>query len=425
MPFLSPFGKVNCPHCFHRFHLSQALRRRAGRGEATEACSMIGRHFGRNPGPVLPKIDRSHIPTSFWKRLGRRFYVRPEPSEYRSVCPNCGIYLPDKLANGELSSEVFAIVGSKNSGKSNYFGVLLNELRRRQSGNVGFEMVDTMTYTPSQGLVSSSILYRERYGDRLFSPTDPKAVGQTQSVLTQIGTDLDPRIPLIYQLRFRKHSWQHLTQPLAHRVPVYLLIFDAAGEDMGDETVMKQYYTFLERATGVIFLIDPFEYPGIRRQLPDAVQRSMPPVGAEPSWVVDHVINTIRDRKRYLSSRLLNLPAAFVLTKSDLFKEIPDAVHTNSAILREGAHRGGYDLPGGEDLSREVQQHIINWDSPELIEKAKANFKTYSFFTVSALGAAPEPTTLRLQHPPEPHRVADPLLWLFWQRGYVPAVRRV
>ncbi|HND52020.1 MAG TPA: hypothetical protein PLV92_06480 [Pirellulaceae bacterium] len=423
MPLLSPLGSVTCPHCFAVFHLSHAPRRSMRRDAPREPCALVGAHFGSTVPPILPKIDRSQLGGGFWRRAGRRFYLPPEDTDFRTVCPKCGIYLPDKIANGELSSEVIAIVGARSSGKSNYFGVLLHDLRRRLGGQVGFEMVDAMTYTPSKGLVSSSVLYQERYG-RLYDSNEPRAVAQTLSATTEFGKDTDPRIPLIYQIRFRKHSWQHVTHPLAVRVPVYLLIFDAAGEDMVDETILEQYYSFLERATGIVFLIDPFEYAGVRRQLPPDVQKQLKPVGAEPSWVVDHVLNTIRKRKRLASGRSLDIPASFVLTKSDLFQKIPGVVHKNSALGREGVHNGGYDILGGEDLSREVQQHITNWDSRELVDKAQANFKTYSFFAVSALGASPAPD-LRLEHPPQPCRVGDPLLWLFWQRGYIRGIRRV
>lgn len=424
MPVLSPFGKVNCPHCFSRFHLSLAPRRFVSRGAPTEPCGLVGKHFGLSPLPVLPKIDRSHISSSFWKRLGRRFYTSPDPNNLRSICPECGIFLPDKIASGELSSEVFAIVGARSSGKSNYFGVLLHELRKKYGGSVGFEMVDAMTYTPSRGAISSSVLYRERYGD-LYDTLDPKAVGQTNSVQTTFGTDRDPRIPLIYQLKFKKRSWQHFTKPLSHRVPVYLLVFDAAGEDMDDQTVMEQYYSFLECATGIVFLIDPFEYPGIRRHLPVETQRKLPAVKVDPGLLVDKVLNVIRKRKRWSESRKISIPTAFVLTKSDLFKEFTDFVHANAGIYREGQHQNGYDIQGGEDLSQEVRQYITNWDSAELVNKAQWNFTTHSFFAVSALGAPPDQRTLKLQHLPEPHRVADPLLWLFWQRGYIPSIRRV
>lgn len=419
MPFVTPMSKVNCPHCFARFHLSMAPRRSIGRGAEVEPCSLVGKHFDSATPPELPKLDKEGVPSTFWKRLTSQFYISPVPHDERSVCPSCGIYLPDKIASGELSSEVIAIVGARSAGKSNFFGVLLHDLRKRLSGQVGFEMVDALTYTPNKGPVSSSILYQERYG-KLYDMNDPRAVEQTRSATTEIGKDSDPRIPLIYQLRFKKHSWQHLTRPFAARVPVYLLVFDAAGEDT-PQTVLQQYYSFLQRATGILFLIDPFEYPGVRRQLPEAIQKKLNPVGADPAWVVDQVLGTIRKDR---SEGKLNVPAGFVLTKSDLFQQIPDIVDSNSAIGRESVHRNGYDVVGGEDLSREVQQHIINWESRELVDKATDNFSDHSFFAVSALGANPY-ADLRLKHPPQPCRVGDPLLWLFWKRGYIPAVKRV
>ena len=423
MPLFSPFGKVTCPHCFAVFHLSQAPRRSTRRDAVREPCNLVGSHFGSPVPPALPKLDNSQLGGGFWRRTRRRLYLPPEEQDFRTVCPKCGIYLPDKIATGELSSEVIAIVGARSSGKSNYFGVMLHDLRKRLGGQVGFEVTDAMTYTPNKGLISSSILYKERYG-QLYDAADPRAVPQTLSATTEFGKDSDPRIPLIYQIGFQKKPWQTLTRPLATRVPVYLLIFDAAGEDMVDETILEQYYSFLERATGIVFLIDPFEYPGVRKELPPEIQPKLKPVGAEPGWIVDHVLNTIRKRRRLAAGRLLDIPASFVLTKSDLFAKIPGIVYANSAIGREGMHHGGYDVLGGEELSQQTQQYIEKWDSRELVDKARANFRTYSFFAVSALGGLPA-ADLRLAHPPQPRRVADPLLWLFWKRGYIRGIQRV
>lgn len=422
MGLVSPLQKVTCPHCFERFHLSRAPHRLLGRGVPTEPDLAIAKHFGI-PARPLNKVDYSPTEGSFWRRLGRRFYLPPEPSDARKICPGCHIFLPDKMASGEMSGEVFAIVGARSSGKSNYFGVLLRELRKKQGPSVGFELLDATTYSPSRGPISSSQLYDDRYGNALYHPTEPRAVGQTKSVLTTLGTDNDPRIPLIYLLRFPKRSWHILTRPFSNRIPVYLMIFDMAGEDTGDQQVMELYCRFLERATGIIFLIDPFEYTGIRKRLPAEIRQQFKPVNADPAAVVDRVASVIRSRRHLSAGRPIPLPAAFVLTKSDLFEQIEGVVYKRSPISRESVHRRGYDQAGGEELSREVKQHIINWDSAELVDKARDNFQTNSFFAVSALGAAPDAATLRLQQELAPKRVADPLLWLFWQLSYIPATR--
>jgi hypothetical protein len=194
---------------------------------------------------------------------------------------------------------------------------------------------------------------------------------------------------------------------------------------MGDQQVMELYYRFLCRATGIVFLIDPFEYPGIRVQLPPNVGQRLKAVQADPAVVVDRMVGVFQKRGRFRADRKISVPAAFVLTKSDLFRDVPGLVYDRSPLFRDSRHQGGYDQAGGAELSRELEECVRTWDSAELVRKADNNFCTWSLFAVSALGAEPDPTTLKLTQPPAPSRIADPLLWLFWQRGYIPACRRL
>src|SRR5207247_4701610 len=118
--------------------------------------------------------------------------------------------------------------------KSYFFGVLIRQLRRRFTSEVGFDLMDADTYGPAGRLTTSS-LYQERYGQFLFDQTRPRVVPKTVPSAGHRVTRDDPRIPLVYMLRFPKRGAQHVTRPFAHRVPVYFMVYDAAGEAMVDQ----------------------------------------------------------------------------------------------------------------------------------------------------------------------------------------------
>lgn len=417
MPLVTPFKRVACPYCFERFQPVQTLRRDISPGAPIADDHHIQKFFGLPSPPRLGEVHPVPVGKSFWHRLWRRVFVPREGDQERMICPNCHIFLPDLIARGEAAREVIAIVGARNSGKSNYFGVLIQYLRRQYSSNIGFDMLDTDTYGPG-GRIPTANLYQERYGDYLFDLTNPRVVPQTQRAGQRMQRD-DPRIPLIYLLRFRKRPWHYISRPLAHRIPVYLTIFDAAGEDMTDQAAMEQYYRFILSATGIIFLIDPFDYPGVRARLPDPIKTRLPKPMSEPSLVVDNVLNLFRGRGRYRGAEQIPIPVAFTLTKSDLFAHASGLLYSGAAMSREGAHVGGFDRVGCEAMSMEVTQYITEWDSPELVHKAKSNFSRHSFFAVSALGQLPRQANA-LDGAITPRRVADPLLWLLWMRGYIP-----
>lgn len=419
MPLTLPWSKVYCPFCFEYFPLRRAPLRTVGSRAEKEPDHVVGKFFGTAP-PKLGKV--AEPPAEWW----RHFFVPAESTEVRRLCPNCHILLPDKIANGEAGSEVIAVIGARSSGKSNYFGVLINHLRRRYCSEVGFDLIDGDTYGPS-GRIATHDLYQGRYGKHLFGAR-PEAVPQTKPILGEtVAVEQDPRIPLIYLLRFHKRWWHYATRPLAHRVPVYFMVYDAAGEDMSKQDSLEQYYRFIQRATSIIFLLDPFDYPGIRARLPESLRKLVGPPQTEPTRVIDHVIRLYQTHGGVRASGKIHVPVAFALTKSDRFAKIASVIHQNSTLVRDSTHRNGFDRAGCEALSREIEQHIRDWDSPELISKVEHNFSTYQFFAVSALGSQPTAKSqgeiVHLEQPISPIRIADPLLWLLWLRGYIPEVR--
>src|SRR4051812_4300095 len=127
MPLVSPFMRMTCPFCFKRFHLADAPHRKVGLGAPQEADAALGAFFEIPPPPMGKVIDPPKLP--WYARLWQRFAVPAEAADERKICPGCHVYVPDKIASGEVGSEVIAIVGARSSGKSNYFGVLLNLLR--------------------------------------------------------------------------------------------------------------------------------------------------------------------------------------------------------------------------------------------------------------------------------------------------------
>jgi hypothetical protein len=413
MPLVAPWSKVTCPYCFEQFHLSKTPRRLVGPGISSAPDEAIKRYFGMDDAPLLGEVKEPRKPAKW----SDRFFVPREAMNERRICPHDHIFLPDKIASGETSGEYIAVIGARDSGKSNYFGVLMNALRRKYMEQLSFEVMDADTYGPT-GRLSTADLYRERYWQYLFDPAKPpEAVPQTQPVReAAVRTIYDPRIPLIYMFRFQKRYWHHFTRPLAHRIPVYFMIYDAAGEGMTNAESLH-FCKFIRRATGIIFMIDPFDYPGLRAQLPENVQKRLRPPAPRPSEIVDRVINEYWGEGRS-AARRIDIPVAFALTKSDLFGETKDVLYPGSQILRDSSHHGGFDRAGCEDLHREIVECIKRWESAELIIKAQG-FTTHRFFALSALGSAPN-ADKKLEKVITPRRIADPLLWLFWLRGYIP-----
>jgi hypothetical protein len=407
MGFVAPWSKAVCPFCFEHFHLSAAASRAVSPDGKKEPDSHVGT-FLSVPPPEMGRVE----PAS--SSLLRKLFVPNDwKGQTRKICPKCHLFLPHATATGQLSSEIIAIIGARSSGKSNFFGVLLNALERRYASEVGFTIQDQDTFSMTEMRpISSKQLYRERYGRRLYESADAMAIDQNRSA----AQDRFLRIPLIYRLQFSKRWRDYLAQPFGTTRSMDLVIFDAAGEDMEDPVMLEQFYSYLLGAVGVIFIIDPFQYPGIRSRLSPDLLRRFPKIPVDPAEVVSRVIGLFERRAGIRVGGKVPVPVAFAFAKSDLLKGIVDP---SSPILKDSRHTGGFNVADCQRVSDEVIEYVRECDSPQLVDLAKHKFRSYSFFALSALGQLPD-EQLRIQRP-DPMRVADPLLWLLWQRGYIPS----
>ena len=82
------------------------------------------------------------------------------------------------------------------------------------------------------------------------------------------------------------------------------------------------------------------------------------------------------------------------------------------------------DARGCDALHQEIVERIRRYDSTELLQLADSYFPNHRFFALSALGAMPKNDgAKKLTKDITPNRIADPLLWLLWQRGFIPALK--
>lgn len=416
MSFISPFSQANCPYCFHSFHLSKAPRRSTDDSLPKYRDQQLG-SFLDSPAPEIGELTEPED-FSFFERFFRYFYVADDwKSNSKKVCPKCHMLLPHATSSGQLNSETIAIIGARSSGKSNYFGVLLHELENRFATEVGFTIYDQETFSiTNMKQISSKQLYRARYGSRLYGSDQRMAIDQNLSS----KMDKDLRIPLIYRLEFPKNVWNGLLSPFTSVRSLDLVIFDAAGEDLGDPVLLEQFCSYILKASGIIFLIDPFQFSGLResKKTNPKILSRIEKQEVDISEVVSRVINLFQSRGGLNPGQKIPIPAAFTFSKADL---LAPYVHPSSAIRKDSRHENGFNLKRCNNLSEEVMGFIKEYDGEKLVNLANNKFKTSCFFAVSALGQMPN-TDLQINRV-APKNVADPLLWLLWKNGYIPGIK--
>lgn len=300
--------------------------------------------------------------------------------------------IPSDFLNEESLS--IALLGAKASGKSNYIGVLINEIKRKMTASFNC----TLSLTSSEES-------RQYYNDHYYEP-----LYKHGSVVDATSQDDVP--PLIFPLRFLDKK-NHITQVAA------LSFYDTAGENLDSTGDMLVNNRYVPNADGIILLLDPLQISSIREKLQGKI--TLPAQNTDVVEVLSRIVQNIRDVKNVRGT--IKIPLALAFTKIDALEQF-DILREDSCLRSESEHlaRGMFVETDFENVNIEMQDVLENWLDAELVQQMK-NFEKYAFFGVTALGGVPNGTKLSGSKI-NPRRVLDPLLWLLAENHYIKRVKK-
>ncbi len=401
------FMKKNyiCPFCFNRSDLYQVKFRCSNDPkQCPPEPDTIYSNFRRITTPkILAKVIQIPAPKTNLERLQSlkmpREAVCPHCNEKTSIriCPNCHSELPYTI--GDYKDLIFAVIGTKEAGKSHYISVLIDKIMN-EIGE-GFD-------ANLQPLDDDTI---KRYREDFYNPVFRK---REIIMATRSGrADASVKIPLIYTLSFMEKG---IFNKKKIRDVATIVFFDTAGEDMDAEDTMATENKYIYNSAGIILLLDPLQLPNVRSQLPPGT-----PLPSENTEIVDIIPRTaklIRKARKLRQDQLIDIPLTLTFSKIDAIDSLLDP----SSILKvPGNHPGKFNIGDFETVNSEMEAYIREWKGVELIQKLKHNFKNYAFFGMTALGCNPHGTQKISKL--RPHRVEDPFLWLLWQHKLIPAAK--
>jgi len=367
---------VKCPYCWVA-HRPGDLHRRCG-----ERCAKKGDTF---PSRELRNDRCPH----------------GEPPQARRACPACGRdLLREYIDSGGRN---IAVIGSADSGKSTWVGVLVHQFQRGQ-------VSERFTGMSLELLGEDS---RHRYERDFEEPLfrEGRSVGQTRSAL------VDTPEPLMFSLRFPGRA--RLRGP-SRVTPVVTVFYDTAGEDVARASAMDQLTSYLDAAEGIILLLDPLQMPRVRELVGAARSPGSRSRFTEQLFVVNRLGELLRERSRDSVTKRLRTPLAIALTKVDLLRE---TFGPESPLRRPSRHVGHYDENDGVDVHEEVRGWLGQWYDPALDRSVANTFETYRYFGFSALGAAPIDDNRLSPTGVHPYRLEDPMLWLLSRFGVIRTTR--
>jgi len=308
---------------------------------------------------------------------------------YKRLCPGCHNPIPQGAE--EEGSTVFVLLGPKGVGKSHYIAVLINQLRNSFSQEFGATM--------SPATDRTTLKYRDMYYKRLYEE------GRKLAPTLSFEESRESREPMIYYLRFLEED--------APRVYT-LVFFDTAGEDLDSTGKMMglNLNSFISRASGIVFLVDPLQIPYINTRIR---MENKPPAGGNVANMLSDIASIIRTNNSLKVKDSIQIPLAVVLTKSDVLMKAPENDEESSILFGQNSslyverERGKYDRTNCEQISAEIEEYMRRAVSNGFVQTVK-EFKEHSYFAVSALGS--NPTGNVLTRGISPMRVEDPFIWL-------------
>ena len=320
-----------------------------------------------------------------------------EPTKAR-YCPveGCGRRLEHDYIT--TPGRIIAVVGSSESGKSTYVGVLVNELRNRVGAAFDGMSVD---------LVGDAS--RARYDEvfRHFLYAEHRTLRRTDSLRAQHVLE-----PLMFMLRFPGRGRLSGRDTLTAGMVVF---YDTAGEDIFDADRRERLARYLGAADGIIFFFDPLQVRSVRAELSGV--GSLPDRAQDQVGMLQGVAEVLRRDRGQDAAARISTPLAVVVPKTDaLTGQLPSA----TALGRPGPHDGVYDEPDGRQVHDEVRAVLHGWtDGAALVNTVRNAFADHRFFGLTALGFPPASPDELAPQGIHPLRVEDPMLWLLSRFGLI------
>lgn len=392
-----------CPYCFEENKLTSAKFRCSNRRCKDVDDIEITKY--ENGNSRLPKQGK----TCFASPLKNPFAI-PKSAEcpeckqktFKVVCPSCHNTLPESTLMGR--DMIISVVGSRDTGKSHFVGVIIRELIDRISVKFGGAMV---------AFDDSMKRYDVSFGQRLY--VDLQKLDLTQS--SEQNVNNGAYRPLIFTFNMKNKGL------FGETIESFTFVFfDTAGEDLNELDTMSTVNKYICKSAGIIFLLDPMQIPAVANQLDEKIVARASSVGWKRATSSDDIMarvsTLIRNDKKMKSSQKINIPVAAVFSKFDVIESL---VPQGCTILEPSPHcsEKAFVLSDWHNVNSEIQSLLKTWGEDSFMAQLDVNYTKFSYFAVSALGLNNNPRNDRGIERPRPHRIEDALLWILKENSVI------
>jgi hypothetical protein len=187
------------------------------------------------------------------------------------------------------------------------------------------------------------------------------------------------------------------------------------------------YCRYIRASQGLVFLVNPFQIERVRAAFGEA----LPPRerADDPDFVMvsqEEPIKRVRDvLARQGFAGKIRVPIAVVVSMADELMK-------RETLLRESLWEYPVYHPGGKSPAYDMDLHwrtqfavrdFLCRNIEGLVNRIEDNFENFAYFCVAPVGSSARKVAGYTRFDRfAPWRVAEPLLWLFWKLGLIPAL---
>lgn len=404
---------IICPHCWHRFDVDEFL--------------FIARHQSLIGDPVLgADAAQRFLPSRFTKE-GNALDVAGMSCP-DMACPRCHLRIPQ--AASEMPPLFLSIVGATASGKSYFLTSMTWDLRNTLSRNFAISFTDT-------DAVNNQIL--NDFEETVFLHSDEQelvALRKTElqgELYNQVLMDnmlINLPKPFMFTITPAEHHPQY--DQVRQSMSRTLVLYDNAGEhfEPGMDSVDNPTTQHLLHSDTIFFLFDPTKDVRFRRKLSGGndPQLSVSSRVQRQEIILTEMINRIKKYSGMRTGRKTAKTLIILVSKFDVWKQLLDA-----EVPREPWHWDAasntcaLDVALIKNVSFALRQ-LLEQVCPEVVSTAESFAGEVLYLPNSALGHSPElnDTTGMIGIRPQdvdPYWVAVPMLYFFYERGFIQNVR--
>ncbi|NMA45610.1 MAG: FHA domain-containing protein [Lentisphaerae bacterium] len=404
---------IICPHCWHRFDVDEFL--------------FIARHQSLIGDPVLgADAAQRFLPSRFTKE-GNALDVAGMSCP-DMACPRCHLRIPQ--AASEMPPLFLSIVGATASGKSYFLTSMTWELRNTLSRNFAISFTDT-------DAVNNQIL--NDFEETVFLHADDQELVALRK--TELQGELYNQVLLDNMLINLPKPFMFTITPAEHH-PKYeqvrqsmsrtLVLYDNAGEhfEPGMDSVDNPTTQHLLHSDTIFFLFDPTKDVRFRRRLSDVNDPQLAATSRvqRQEIILTEMINRIKKYSGMRSGRKTAKTLIILVSKFDTWKQLLDAeVPREPWQWDADSNSCALDVATIKNVSFALR-HLLEQVCPEVVSTAESFAGEVLYLPNSALGHSPElnEATGMIGIRPrdvEPLWVAVPMLYFFYERGFIQDVR--